>query len=64
MMRNVMIHGLLVAVLVGLSGCQTLTDVGADIGEASGTLTPEEAAAIRRTLAVLSRRRFLRAMRH
>jgi predicted Zn-dependent protease len=49
MMRNVMIHGLLVAVLVGLSGCQTLTDVGADIGEASGTLTPEEAAAIRRT---------------
>lgn len=37
-----------VLALVGI-GCQTLTDVGTEIGQASGALTPEEAAAIRRT---------------
>lgn len=48
-MQNTIINSLLVAAIIALSGCQALTDVGADLGQASGTLTPEEAAAIRRT---------------
>lgn len=36
-------------VLFVSTGCQTLTDVGTEIGQASGALTPEEAAAIKRT---------------
>ena len=50
MNRTSRIVCLLMPLLLGaMWGCQTLTDVGTEWGEASGTLTPEEAAAIRRT---------------
>ncbi len=44
-----LLPSLVASALLVSTGCQTLTDVGTEIGQASGALTPEEAAAIRRT---------------
>jgi len=43
--------------LAGLltAGCKTLTDVGTTVGEATGTISPEEAAAIRRSAEALNK---------
>lgn len=40
--------GMGAALLLASTGCETISDVGASVGEASGELTPEEAASIRR----------------
>jgi beta-barrel assembly-enhancing protease len=44
-------------VLAGLlaAGCKTLTDVGTTVGEATGKISPEEAAAIRRSAEALNK---------
>ncbi len=46
---------LLAAGALGFAGCQTVTDVGSAVGQATGTLTPAEAEAIRKTGVALAR---------
>ncbi len=47
--RLILLSGVSMVVLLLSSGCETVSQVGATVGEATGVLTPEEAASIRRT---------------
>lgn len=45
----------LTILIAGLSGCGTVSNIGAAVGEATGTLSPEQGDAVRRTGAALER---------
>lgn len=42
------VTGWILLMLVGVSGCATVTDIGATVGEATGTIRPQEAESLRR----------------